>query len=270
MKERIWKLLPGFIRRAWSGKTDTERYGWHGDYPSWQDAVNDSGGYDVAAIFEKVQAAALKVKRGEALFERDGIVFHKYQFPEASLQALQNAADAKNGILHVLDFGGGPGSSYFLYRKLLKNVKELRWHVVEQSHFVKAGNEKLADESLRFFNSPEEAMNGMQAQVLILSSVLHYLESPEKMIGSLLVFDFQTIIIETTPCIQDIRPRITVQRVPPFIYEASYPCHIFTEKELLSWFPGYRVKERYISKAVESRKIGGMLTEWLGFVLVKG
>jgi hypothetical protein len=42
-----------------------------GNYSSWQDALANSTGYDSDLILEKVSTALLKVKSGEAVYERD-------------------------------------------------------------------------------------------------------------------------------------------------------------------------------------------------------
>lgn len=269
MKEVIWNLLPGFIRKAWSGNSGADKYGWHGDYSDWTSAKNASGGYDSHVIADKVLAAALEVKRGNAFAERDGIVFGKPEFPQQTLDALQKSADLHGGNLSVLDFGGGPGSSYFLYKKLLKNVKQISWRVIEQAQFCEKGNRELADESLSFFVSSEEAIAGFHPDVLLLSSVMHYLEFPQQILPNLIIPEISTVIIETTPFVDHTREHITVQRVPPHIYDASYPCRLFVEKTFLEWFAGFEVKERYVSRAVDPRMINGKRTEWLGFVLVR-
>ncbi len=51
------------------------KYGWFGDYHTWGDAVIDTIGYDSDEIFQKVSKASLKVKTGEAVYERDSVIF---------------------------------------------------------------------------------------------------------------------------------------------------------------------------------------------------
>lgn len=273
VKNAIWSRLPGFIRKAWSGKSDSEVYGWHGDYPTWEAAKKMAGSYDSAKIADQVFAAAVQVSEGHGMFERDGIIFDESEYqsevPAPTFNALTEAVKQHNGSLHVVDFGGGPGSSYFLYSRILRNCDELKWHVVEQKHFAERGNKELADDALHFFSSVQEACRSIRPDVLLLGSVLHYLETPAAIVRELIAHPFEVIILETTPVVDDDRSHICVQRVPPHIYDASYPCHLFNEQELLSWFPGYTVKLDYQSKAVEARKVDGRIVQWKGYILEK-
>lgn len=273
VKQAVWSRLPGFIRKAWSGKAASEIYGWHGDYPDWASAKAASGGYDSQKIADKVFAAAVQVSEGHGMFERDGIIYDEFEYesqvPMATFNALNEAVSRHERSLHVVDFGGGPGSAFFLYKKILKNCNSLKWHVVEQNHFVEKGNRELGDESLHFFTSIEEALKSIRPDVLMLGSVLHYLEEPAAVVRNMVRNNFDIIIIETTPVVDDDRTHITVQRVPPHIYEASYPCYLFNQKEMLSWFSGYKVKLEYLSKTVEPRKVDGRIVQWKGFILEK-
>jgi len=60
--------------------------------------------------------------------------------------------------------------------------------------------------------------------LLILSCVLPYLEKPYEMLESLMRYKIPHILIDNTYFNYENRDRICVQRVPPEIYKASYPC----------------------------------------------
>lgn len=66
-----------------------KRAGWFGNYGSWSAATLDSQGYNTEAIFQKVVNAARKVKRGDAAFERDGIVFSEKEHSHFLLAAVK-------------------------------------------------------------------------------------------------------------------------------------------------------------------------------------
>lgn len=51
-----------------------------GYYNSWIEAVAASTGYDTDLILEKTKAALLKVKNGEAIYERDSVLFNEIQY----------------------------------------------------------------------------------------------------------------------------------------------------------------------------------------------
>ncbi len=65
----------------------------------------------------------LKVKRGEAVYERDSIVLEKFQYSWPLTSGLLYAATMSNSKLNVLDFGGSLGSSYYQNRNYLKGIK---------------------------------------------------------------------------------------------------------------------------------------------------
>ncbi len=267
LKNTVWNSLPPSFRKWWTGPVDDSKYGWHGSYSTWKEAQEHSTGYDAGAIAEKVFSAAQKVKSGEALFERDGMLFRKPEYPQPTFRTLKDVATNHGGQLNVVDFGGGPASAYFLYKHLLPAIK-LNWHVIEQEHYAQRGNQLLADASLKFHSEINaDSCSGMN--VLMLLSVLHYVENPNAIVAALLEHSYERIIIETTPVVLEGNSMITVQNVPPAIYEASYPCHIFNETEMLNWFPGYSLKEKYTTDVVPGREVAGRMTEWRGYILEK-
>lgn len=215
-------------------------YGWRGNYKSWSDAAAACVGYNDPEILDKVIAAALAVKRGEAAYERDSVLFSEVQYSYPFLNTLQMIAEEQDQKLSVLDLGGSLGSSYFQNRILYKNLKELKWSIVEQENFAEAGKRLMEDEHLSFYLSAEEAIAAKgKHDVLLLSCVLPYIEKPYQLLLHLSKLDFKYIIIENTYFNNENKDRLTVQKVPPFIYKASYPA----------WFLNYeKVKETLIQQ----------------------
>jgi hypothetical protein len=68
-----------------------------GNYPTWEDAMKDCTGYDAPNILEKVKTSLLKVKNGEAVYERDSVLFDhiQYSFP-LLVSLLYVATSSKN------------------------------------------------------------------------------------------------------------------------------------------------------------------------------
>jgi len=201
------------------------KYGWSGDYKNWQEAKELTRTYDNSVILEKVKLALLKVKNGEAVYERDSVLFNKIQYSWPLLSALMWVAAQNKGILRVADFGGSLGSSYFQNRAFLAGVGELQWNIIEQENFVTAGRQYFQDDHLHFFYTPEEmvATQGLP-DLLLLSCVLPYLEKPYEMLIRLMRIKIPYILIDNTYFNYQQRDRICIQVVPPEIYEASYPC----------------------------------------------
>jgi putative methyltransferase (TIGR04325 family) len=213
------------------GRLSHPRYGWFGDYPSWADAEAASGGYDRLAILERVRDSMLKVKRGEAVHERDSVLFDKVEYSWPLLAGLMWVAAQHEGVLSVLDFGGSLGTTYFQNRAFLANLKKVRWSIVEQPHFVACGREHFATDQLRFYDTVEDCLRSERPDVIVLSGVLQYLEHPYQQLQVLVDLGVPHLIVDLAPVFAR-RDRITVQKVPPEIYDASYPCWIFAENRL--------------------------------------
>lgn len=247
LKKIIRDWLPpiamSLVRRVYTG------HGYFGNYPSWESAKRASSGYDAEHILGKVKEALLKVKRGEAAYERDSVLFDRIEYSWPVLAGLLWIASQNENRLNVLDFGGSLGSSYFQSRRFLSHLKEFHWNVVEQPHFVRCGQETFQDQTLRFYENIDACLTDNSPNVLLLSSVLSYLEDTDGMLASMLDRDFPYIIIDKTHFVIEGNERITVQRVPTRIYKASYPCRFFNESKLLSVFAasGYELVADFVN-----------------------
>nr|WP_241502579.1 TIGR04325 family methyltransferase [Bathymodiolus azoricus thioautotrophic gill symbiont] len=223
------------------------KYGWKGDYATWQEAQNDATGYDADGILYAVEKSLLKVKNGEAVYERDSVIFDEIQYSWPLLSGLMFAA-AKTGGVKVLDFGGSLGSTYYQNKKFLDKLDKASWCVIEQDNFVTIGKEKFEDERLKFFYSVDECIKQEKPNILLLSSVLQYIEKPYELLDAILENDFETILIDRMS-FSKTSEKITLQVVPPSIYQASYPCWFFDETKLIDYFKskGYSVIEIFES-----------------------
>jgi putative methyltransferase (TIGR04325 family) len=230
IKNIIKTFLPEALIRSVSGIF----YGWHGNFKSWEAAKSRCSGYDSAAILEKVKTSALKIKEGLAVYERDSFIFDKVQYSFPLLSSLMWAAAQNNGKLNVLDFGGSLGSTYFQNRKFLDSLSEVNWCVVEQPEFVKTGLQNFETKNLHFFYSIDECTKSYEINVVLMSSVLQYLEEPYKILDQIKTTGIKYLIIDRTPFI-NTTDRLTVQKVNPSIYNASYPCWFFNKQKLLSY-----------------------------------
>ena len=94
-------------------------YGWSGNYSNWAEAEKESSGYNSKNILETVKQATLKVKNGQAVYERDSVIFNEIEYSFPILSSLMWVAAQNNGELNILDFGGYLGSSYYQYKTFL-------------------------------------------------------------------------------------------------------------------------------------------------------
>ena len=216
------EVLPPAVARLYSASR--RKFGFTGDYPSWDAAMKASSGYAAESILQKVLVSARKVKQGKAAFERDSVAFERPDHNWPLLTHLLWVASCNEARLHVADFGGSLGSTYFQYQSYLAGLKELTWTVIEQAAFVNAGRNEFLDDRLSFEERFEVAVAKRPPNVLLLSSVLPYIEDPYALLAGLLAFRVPYIIIDRTPFIDLGRDRLTVQKVSSSIYEASYPA----------------------------------------------
>jgi putative methyltransferase (TIGR04325 family) len=221
MRNRTSSLLS----RLASDIRDTFRKSsWVGDFRSWESALAITTGYSQKQILEKVKEATLKVKNGEAKYERDSVLFDNIQYSWPLLAALMWVA-SKSRKLNVADFGGSLGSTYFQNKSFLDEIENVQWNIIEQSNFVAVGNEYLKDHHLHFFETIEDSIKATGIpDILLLSCVLPYLKDPYNFLEHCLSLSIPNIIVDNTYFNFEARDRICVQTVPPEIYEASYPC----------------------------------------------
>ena len=214
-------------------------YGWFGDYKSWQEAKKTATGYDNNRILDKVRTATLKVRNGEAVYERDSVIFNKVQYSWPLLTALMWIAAKKQGVLSVIDFGGSLGSTFFQNKRFLEGLQEVKWSVVEQQNFVECGEKEISNSQIQFFPS---ISNAIQARgipdLLLISCTLQYLENPYEFLEEAFAHKIPYLVIDNTPFNYQPYDRITVQKIHPAIYEATYPC----------WFLNYEKVKETVSK----------------------
>ncbi|MGZ3921922.1 MAG: methyltransferase, TIGR04325 family [Bacteroidia bacterium] len=214
---------------------------WAGDYSSWAEAKKNCSGYDSEIILEKCKSSLLKVKNGEAVYERDSVIFNEIQYSWGLLAGLQNAALENNGNLCVLDFGGSLGSTYYQNKTFLNSVKNLKWCIVEQANFVDCGKKYFEDDTLKFYHTIEECMGKEKPNVLVLSSVMQYLDKPYEWLNTFLNLDIATIIFDRTAFVERENDLLTTQNEQEHIYNATYPAWFFGSNFLKSITGKYKI-----------------------------
>ena len=216
-----------FLTKFLGGRSN--RISFEGEFNTWQEAAAKSTGYNAEHILDKVLEASLKVKDGKAAFSRDSVLFEDPEYVWPVLAGSLLAATHCKGTLNVLDFGGALGSSYFQNRNFLHTLHQVQWNIVEQPHYVKAGREHIQSEELRFYETVEACLNENRPNVVLLSNVLQYVPEPDKIVKDLVSAESFCIILDRTMVNLTNKHQFYVQRVPPAIYSASYPCCSLSE-----------------------------------------
>lgn len=226
-------------------------YGFRGEYKDWETAQSFSCGYDSEIILNKTKDALLKVKNGEAVYERDSFLFDKVQYSWPLLASLLYIASMNNNRLNLLDFGGSLGSSYYQNKNFLQSLQELTWNIVEQSHVAECGQKNFADEHLKFYSQIDECLRENSPAVALFSASLQYLSEPYEILDQLFQKKIKFILFDRL-VVNSKRDLITVQNVDPVIYKASYPLWIFKEQNILD----YLAKNKY-ELVVDFDSLGG-------------
>lgn len=244
---------------------------WSGNYFSWEEAQINCTGYDSAIILEKCKNALLKVKNGDAVYERDSVLFDEIQYSWGLLAGLQKAALENKAKLCVLDFGGSLGSTYYQNRTFLNEIENLEWNIVEQAHFVNCGKENFENEELKFYYTIEECLTKHKPNVLVLSSVLQYLTDVNDWLDKFNNTGLDYILIDRTTSIPLDGNIVTIQQVPPTIYDASYPCWFFSHKYIKNSLSNYSLISgfRGVFDPVDYPLNDSVKANWNGYIFKK-
>jgi putative methyltransferase (TIGR04325 family) len=237
-----------------------------GDYASFAEARACSTGYEEAVILERTRLALQKVVRGEAAYERDAMTFDTLELPLPLLEILYRAAAEQGGRLSVLDFGGALGSTYYLCRSALTHLARVEWSIVELPANVACGQREFSNEQLKFYPTIADCLQARSPTVLLLSGVLQCLPEPWAFLRETATHGFDWIVLDRTPVIDAPRDRLTVEKVSPRLYPASYPSWFFSRARLAENLPpGYTLVKQF--DAVDRQLLDGVELTFQGLAL---
>lgn len=242
--QMIKKVVPPIIKEFVKYMRRDKYLYYFGEFASFTEAEEKClrGGYTAPNIIDQVDSATQKVRKGEALYEQDGICFYEVNNNYELLAALLYVRGCLERF-SVLDFGGALGSTFFRYRKLLQEL-EATWCVVEQKHYIDRGREKVPE--IPFYYTMDEALASPDCpNVLLLSGVLQYLDEPYRWFADMLAKGFDYIILDETAFNTDeaAKNKVMLQHVPASIYKAIYPVNLLGQDELKTFVlrSGYEI-----------------------------
>ena len=226
-------------------KINNELY-YFDSFNDWDEALHASrsfgDAYESENIIKQVINATETVRRGEAVYEQDGVLYyeddHIYEFLAALFYVL-----TEEDKVNICDFGGALGSTYFRYRKILP-VERISWNIVEQKSFVDYGKENI-NEIGYFYTVDEMIRDCGKIDAVLLLSVLPYLEEPLAILADIFKHKPKYIIIDETVfnVSDDEDEHIVLQHVPSSIYKAVYPSRIFNRASFINIFEGNGYKK---------------------------
>ena len=209
-----------------------------GNFKSWDESLaNIKEGYQSKKLYNKVYKASLDVKHGKAIYERDGFCFNeeKYRWPVITF-ILHAEKQSNTDLFEILDFGGSLGSFYNQHIKFLSQIDNLSWNIIEQDQFVKMGKEEFENETLRFHNSIADYKKDNNPNLVLLSSVIQYIEKPFEILKDLIQISPEFIIIDRTPFTKNNYDCVMHQNLPKHVGGQIYPAWFFSEKNFLHFF----------------------------------
>ena len=184
----------------------------------------------ILTIYLKNCEASKEVINGTAKYEEILNYFiNEYNWP--LLSNLMWLACLNKGSLNLIDFGGSLGSTYFQHISFFSNLK-LNWNIIEQDSYVEYGKQS-SEPYLKVFNNLNQCYREEKSNIILLSSVLPYIEKPFDLLEDINKLDIEYILIDRTYFYEDQDDRLTIQKVSPTIYDASYPCWIFSQDKFL-------------------------------------
>ena len=219
---------------------------YYGNYRSWDEACVAAeqelpGGYSCDAILQRVSSAIQMVRRGEAAYERDGVVFPRLEFRKSLVAAMLYIADHMQGQLRILDFGGALGSTYWQNHEVMELFSiNFQSHIVEQDLFVEYGKKYVPECS--FYNEINKVdVNFIDAAMI--SASINYTDKPYTYLERLLALQLPYFIVDRTMFNIADFDRLVVETVPENIYRAVYPCWLLHEEKFMDLLRryGYRV-----------------------------
>lgn len=217
------------------------KYGWKGNFASFDAAKQQAGGYDADHILQSIIKSTGKVRDGLVPFERDGIEYDKIKMNFPLLSTLLMLASQNGNQLTVLDFGGSLGTSYFQNRSFLKGLSRLDWCVVEQENYVKAGKELFESEQLHFYFTIEDCLKKHQPDIIIFNGVIQYIGTAFQLLEQVAQTGIKYLLFDTTAYIDGETDRYAIQHVPPEFYglDASYACIFFSKSKMFKFLKEY-------------------------------
>jgi putative methyltransferase (TIGR04325 family) len=245
----IKNVIPPFLLTLLKKLSPSKSIRFLGPFDSWNTAAVKASGYDNLDVLSAVRRSALKVKNGEATYERDSALFDKIQYAWPVLSVLLWVANLNKSKLKVLDFGGALGTSYRQNSRFLSSIENLSWAVVEQPNFVDCGRKDFQNEELRFFYTVKDAITETSPNLVLISSVLQYIENYEDILKNILIERIPIVILDRVSVNLTDTDIVYLQVVPSSIYNASYPCFMISQGKLLDFFQknGYSLLESFES-----------------------
>jgi len=234
MRDRLRPWLPPAAIRLWHQRRGTGSSLRLTDL-EWDDLALTGATYGDPVILAHVEEAAEAALSDRGRFERDGVVFREKETHWPVLGPLFEARAALEGPLKVIDYGGSLASKWIQHRDFLPALAPMSWAVVEQEHFVGAGQRLFESTDVTFHMSIESAVRAMNGvDVIIFSSSLQYLRDPMMVLSQAANLAAHAVVLDRTPSWSRPAAHLALQQVGLYDRPVQYPCWILSRPAILA------------------------------------
>lgn len=214
------------------------RIGFEGQYASWLEVMPLCKGYESEPVVKAYTAAASTAAGlGWGRVSKDATTYSSRELRlVAALQTARTIASQGRDThenVRVVDFGGGPGTHYFLVQSM-PNFDVAQYTIVE-SPAVATAMQKFSDEVVSWMHvSDENSLKGLgPVDIVLSSSALQYVENPFGVLRDLATMA-PTVILDRLPLIDCPAHFVAKQNARYEGRGVSYPAWIFSEAAFLS------------------------------------
>jgi putative methyltransferase (TIGR04325 family) len=226
-------LLPPALLRLWR-RVRRPRYGFFGSYDTYEEAAAAAGGagYSDAAVVDAIVRGQSQRAAARVAVELDE------RWVQLLLGLSHALANAPDGELRVLDFGGAAGTHYFDVVRWRERTgwppMPIRWQVCETAAMAAAAEPVLGGEELSFHASLDELEGGAYDLVYVSGSI-QYVPDAEATWDRLALLPHSWLVLNRTPFITASADLFAVQRViVPGGRPATYPGRFLAERVWLA------------------------------------
>ena len=230
----------------------------HGPIDSWLNASLATLGYQNELLIDTIMEASLKVKNGEAVFERDGILMDKIEYSWPITAHMLKIAIENDKALRVLDFGGGFGSHYYQNRDMFKALSELRWCVVEQYEVAQKAKSYFQNTELTFYEAIDQISIEDNINLALFSGVLQYIENPYSIVDQIISLGIDNILVDRTnfDC-NNKADEVYIQKNRNNKIKSEYPVYLLSYSKFNSYMEehGFRLLD-YFDSQIDNLSFG--------------
>lgn len=120
---------------------------------------------------------------------------------------------------------------YYAISKFIERVNQnISWTVWETPMMAREGVTNFQNKQLKFISELND-LSCEHVDLVLASGVLQCVDDPIKYYKKIKSLKPRYILLDKIPFIEDEIDRLTIQKVSPFIYRASYPSWFFSKKK---------------------------------------